>query len=113
MKPYKMPIFGAVVGIACGLASNTSWLAGKWANLIVWAVAGIVLGLFVAGGRQFVWTGVVFGFLMSVSFLISGFGGTPDKLPAFLLLTLVLSVFGALGGLLAVFIGSRVRRLVR
>jgi len=113
MKTYLMPIIGGVAGIACGLASNTPWLAGKWANLIVWAVAGIALGLFVDSGRQMVWTGVVYGFLMSVTFLISGFGGTSDKLPAFLVLTLLLSVLGALGGLAAVFIGSRLRRLVR
>ena len=53
------------------------------------------------------------GFLLSVTFLISGFHGTSDKLPAFLLLTLVLSVLGIGAGVVAVFIGSRVRRLFR
>ena len=113
MKTYGMPIVGGVVGIACGLASNTPWLTGQWANLIVWALAGIALGLFVTSNRQIVWTGIVYGFLMAVTFLISGFRGASDKLPAFLLLTLLLSVLGALGGLVAVFIGSRVRRLFR
>jgi hypothetical protein len=55
----------------------------------------------------------VYGFFMSVTFLISGFQGSPDKLPGFLALTLGLSIVGALGGLVTVFIGSRLRRLIR
>jgi hypothetical protein len=113
MKNYRMPIIGGVLGIACGLVSHTSFLEGKWANLIVWGLAGIVFGLFLRDTRQIVWAGIAFGFLLSVTFLIAGFQGSANNLPAFLLLTLVLSVFGIGGGLAAVFIGSRVRRLFR
>jgi len=113
MKTYILPITAGVVGIACGLASNTPWLAGKWLNLVVWALAGIALGFFAPGRAQIIWMGVVYGFLMSVTFLISGFQGTPDHLPGFLVLTLALSLVGALGGLVTVFIGSRLRRLLR
>src|SRR5450631_3179582 len=109
MKSYVMPVIAGVVGIASGLASNTPWLSGQWTNLIMWAVTGIVLGLFVAGRRLILWTGLVYGFIMSVTFLLSGFQGTSDKLPAFLVLTLGLSVVGGLGGLVTVFLGSWIR----
>jgi len=113
MKNYVMPVIAGVVGIACGLASNTPVLAGRWANLIVWAVAGLVLGLFVTGRRLILSTGLVYGFVMSVTFLLSGFQGSRDKLPAFLGLTLALSLVGAVGGLVTVFIGSWIRQRFR
>ena len=113
MKAYRMPLIGAVVGVACGLFSNTPILAGRWASLILWAVAGVVLGLFVAGRRLILWTGIVYGVVLSLTFLLSGFRGSPGKLPAFFLLTLLLSVVGALGGLVTVWAGSLLRRLFR
>ena len=64
MKPYIPAMIGGVLGIACGLASNTPWLVGQWANLIVWAVAGIALGLFVQDTRQIVWAGIAYGFFV-------------------------------------------------
>ena len=103
----------AIVGIACGLASQSPVLAGQWTNLIVWAIAGIILGLFVAGRRMVVWAGIIYGVCLSFTFLLSGFQGSPDKLPGFLVLTLGLSVIGAIGGIVTVFAGSAVRRLAR
>jgi hypothetical protein len=106
-------IIAAIVGIACGLASQSSLLTGQWANLIVWAIAGIILGLFVAVRRMVVWVGIVYGVCLSFSFLLLGFHGSPDKLPGFLALTLGLSVIGAIGGIVTVFVGSRLRMLAR
>ncbi len=113
MKPYSILFFSAVVGITCGLASQTSFLAGQWLNLVLWGIAGVVLGLFTTGRRLIVWTGIVYGFFLSVTFLISGFQGSADKLPGFLVLTLALSVIGAIGGLVTVWVGSRLRRIIK
>jgi hypothetical protein len=113
MKPTVMLIVSGLVGIACGLVSHSRFLEGQWANLVVWGIVGVALGWFTNGTRQIVWVGIVFGFLLSVSFLISGFQGSADKLPGFLILTLVLSVAGIVGGLAAVFVGSRLRRILQ
>jgi hypothetical protein len=112
MKPNLLLIISGVVGIVCGLVSHTPFLNGQWLNLVVWGIVGIALGLFMSGTRLIIWAGLVYGFCLSVTFLISGFQGNADKLPAFLLLTLVLSLVGALGGLATVFVGSRLRRLL-
>jgi hypothetical protein len=112
MKTNVLLIASAVAGIVCGLVSLTPFLAGQWANLVLWAVAGLVLGLFAAGRRMILWAGILFGVFLSFTFLLAGFQGSPDKLPGFLLLTLGLSVVGALGGLVTVFIGSRLRPIV-
>ncbi len=113
MKAFALPVAAAVAGIAAGLASLTPLLAGKWTNLILWAVVGLVIGLFASGRRAILLAGIVYGVFLSFTFLLAGFGGSPDKLPQFLVLTLGLSVVGALGGVVTVFIGSRLRRLVR
>lgn len=113
MKSNPLLFVSALVGIVCGLASQSSLLAGQWLNLVVWGIAGVVLGLFANGRRVMIWAGIVYGFFLSVTFLISGFQGSPDKLPGFLVLTLALSVIGAIGGLVTVFIGSRLRGIVK
>lgn len=113
MKTYLIPFISAVVGIACGLASQSSLLAGQWLNLVLWGIVGVVLGIFTNERRMIVWAGILYGFSLSVSFLLAGFQGSADKLPGFLLLTLVLSVVGAMGGLVTVFVGSRLRRIVK
>ncbi|SRR5258706_8139816 len=113
MKTYLLAIIAGVVGIACGLVSHTFLLEGQWFNLVVWGIAGIVLGVFAQGRRQFVGVGIVYGVFLSVTFLLSGFQGSPGNLPGFLVLTLLLSVVGALGGLVTVFIGSWLRKLFR
>ena len=111
LKSNAIVIIAAVVGLVCGLASLTSLLAGQWFNLVVWAIVGLVLGLFTAGRRQILWTGIVYGVFLSVTFLLAGFQGSPDNLPGFLVLTLLLSVAGAIGGLVTVLVGSRLRRM--
>src|SRR6266567_3668187 len=98
MKSYTMAIVAGVVGIACGLASHTFLLEGQWFNLVVWGLVGIALGFFVQARRQIVVVGIVYGVFLSVTFLLSGFQGTAGNLPGFLVLTLLLSVVGALGG---------------
>ena len=113
LKTNAIVLIAAVVGIVCGLVSLSSLLAGQWASLIVWGLAGVVLGWFTAGRRLIVWTGVVFGVCLTLTFLLGGFRGSPDRLPGFLVLTLGLSVVGAIAGLVTVYIGSRLRRLAR
>ena len=113
LKSNAIVLVAAVVGIACGLVSLTRLLAGQWINLIVWGLAGVVLGWYTSGRRLILWAGIVFGVCLTLSFLLAGFQGSPDKLPGFLLLTLGLSVVGAVAGVATVFVGARLRRLVR
>src|SRR5262249_27437798 len=112
MQRYALLIAAAVAGLAAGLASITPLLAGKWTNLVLWAVLGLVIGWVAQGRPEGFIAGIVYGVVLSFAFLLAGFGGTPDKLPGYLLLTVGLSLVGALGGVATVFVGSRLRRLV-
>jgi hypothetical protein len=102
-------IIAAVVGIVCGLLSTQVLLIG-WGNLLFWGLVGVILGWFTKGKKEVIQSGLWYGFFLSLSFLFSGFQGTPDKLPGFILLSFALSVVGALGGWLSVFVGNKLKR---
>jgi hypothetical protein len=102
-------IIASVIAIACGFLSTHAFLIGWW-NIIFWGLAGIGIGLFVSGKKEVLWIGLCFGFFLSLSFLFSGFQGVPDKFPAFFLFSIFLSIIGAFGGCLVVFLGSKLKR---
>jgi hypothetical protein len=102
-------LIAAAIGVVCGYLSAHAFSIGWW-NIIFWGAVGIILGLFTRGNKEVMWKGLWFGFFLSLSFLLNDFQGASDKLPSFILFSLALSVVGALGGWLAVFIGSRAKR---
>jgi hypothetical protein len=102
-------LIASVVGMLCGFLSTRAFLIGWW-NILFWGAAGIVIGFFARGRKEIMWSGLYFGFFLSLSFLFSGFQGTPDKLPVFSLFAIFLSIIGALGGWLAVFLGSKIKK---
>ncbi len=108
MKNTYSALKAALLGIACGFVS-THIISIGWLNLGFWAIAGVALGLFSAQKKVAIWNGAVFGFTLSMSFLLSGFGGTSDKFGGFLLFSFLLSFVGILGGLITVFGGYWLR----
>src|ERR1051325_8125433 len=111
MKSNFFFLISAVVGIVYGLASHISFLSAPLTNLALWGLAGLGLGFFANGRRMILWTGIVYGRCLSISFLASRFQGRPQSIPGFILLTLLLSVVGALGGVVTIFVGSKLRAL--
>jgi len=105
----RQRLIAVALGIISGILSTHVVLIG-WGNLIFWALVGIALGLFVTGKREVLWSGALFGFFLSISFLLSGFQGAPDKFFVFILFSLGLSIVGMGGGIISVFIGSWLRK---
>ncbi len=101
-----------VTGVACGLVSNVGFFRGSWIDLLLWGIVGFALGLFVDGARQTVGAGAIYGVSLAVAFLVSVFGGTPDKIPGYALLTAILSLAAGLGAIADVFVASRVKRMI-
>ncbi len=102
---YIAILVGAVVGIL-----SAHFALGPVASFIFWGVSGIALGLFVKDKKTIIWSGILYGILLSISFLFSSFGGTADKIAGYSIFILALCPVGALGGILTVFIGSKLRR---
>jgi len=99
----------AFLGIICGFLSTHVFLIG-WENVIFWGIAGVLLGLFVSEKKHILWCGGLYGFFLSISFLFTGFQGTSDKILAFIIFSLALSLVGVAGGITSVFIGNWLRK---
>ena len=110
MKRKLSLISSALVGIIFGVLSNYSILLGSWMNLVVWAVVGLLIGLFIEERIFIKWSGIFYGFFLAASFLISGFKGSSDKIIGFSILSIVISVIGALCGWFIVFLGNWIKR---
>ncbi len=104
-------IISALVGAACGILSTYPFALGPGLSMSFWTIAGLGIGLFVKGLRTVIWSGIAFGVCLSVVFLFSRFGGTPDKIPSYSVFMAALSVIGAFGGVVTVSVGSRLRKL--
>jgi len=108
----KISILGSsLIGVIFGMLSNYSILNGSWINLVVWAIIGLLIGLFIDDKIFIKWSGIFYGFFITLSFLISGFQGSSDKIIGFGILSIVLSFIGAFCGWCLVFIGNRIKRM--
>jgi hypothetical protein len=110
MQSKAILFISALVGLVVGLVSTYPFLLGPIPSLILWGVAGIVLGLFTEGKKTIIWSGVLYGVFLSVFFLFSRFGGTADRIASYALFVAGMSVVGVLGGIVVVLIGSKLRR---
>ncbi len=106
MHLKKIILVSLAAGLLAGVASNTLFLRGTWLNIPFWGIIGVVIGGFTQNKQERIWSGIWFGVALGLAFMVSAFGGTPDKIPAYAVLTIIVCVAGALGGLVSVFIGS-------
>jgi uncharacterized membrane protein YeaQ/YmgE (transglycosylase-associated protein family) len=110
MKTVLSVVSSAVIGALFGaLSQYSALLQSSWVNLLFWALIGLLLGLFIEDSRYVKWSGPSYGLFLTLSFLISGFQGNADKIPAFAVLSLVLCIVGALCGWCLVFLGNRIK----
>jgi hypothetical protein len=109
MKTKISLIGSALVGITFGLLGNYSVLKSSWFNLVVWAVVGILIGMFIEEKRFIKWSGISYGFFLVLSFLVSGFQGKSDKIISFGIFTVILSIIGSFCGWVLVFLGNWIK----
>lgn len=89
-----------LVGILTGFVTIHSPLAHSWTSMIFWVIVGLIILYFSNERRIATYAGADFGFLTIFTWLFSGFQGASNQLPGFLTLTLILSIIGALCGVL-------------
>jgi hypothetical protein len=109
MKRKLSLLSSALIGIIFGVLSNYSILFGSWVNLVVWAVVGLLIGLFIEDKIFIKWAGIFYGFFLTSSFLISGFQGSSNKIIGFSVLSIAISVVGAFCGWFIVFLGNWIK----
>ena len=106
-------LLSVLAGLVVGFASARGLLLSSWVALLPWFVAGVLIGGFANARGLAIWSGAAYGVALSVSFLVTGFQGAPEQLQSFLILTALLSIVGAAGGIVSAWVGYAVRTFFR
>jgi hypothetical protein len=112
MNSKALSMVSILAGIAVGLASTYPIQLSMVPSLILWALAGIILGLFAATTNDMVRGGILYGVFLAISFLFSRFGGTADQMGRYSSLVAVACIPAVICGTIALYLGSRLRRLL-
>lgn len=106
---YFRLLLPAIFGIIAGVVSTYPWELKFLPCIIVWGIIGAIVGfLFTQDGV--LKPGITYGFFLTFAFLLSRFGGTFNKLPSYLVFVLLACIGGIPGGLLVVWIGSKIKQ---
>ncbi|MEY4747729.1 MAG: hypothetical protein RLZZ416_778 [Candidatus Parcubacteria bacterium] len=111
MNNLSSVLLSTLLGLVVGFASARGLLLPSWYILIPWCIAGALVGAYLGTWRLALVAGAAYGFTLSLSFLITGFSGTPEQLPSFGLLLLILGALGVVGGIVSSTIGYQLRML--
>lgn len=106
----KSPIFiGLLIGAVTGLLSTYPIQLGGWVSLTFWAFVGVGIGVFWKQPAGLAKIGSAYGLGLSIAFLYSRFGGTPDKLLGYTVLVAAFSLVGMLAGIATTWMGEKLR----
>jgi len=97
-------ITAIIVGALLGILGARYLFVGSAVSLILWAIAGLLIGMWSDTRRQAMLNGGLFGFVLSFDFMLSGYAGSEPVLSRFPFFAL-LGLFGAGCGLVLGWIG--------
>lgn len=102
-----------VTGIILGILSH--YVITGWYTLIPWVVITPLVGMGCKEARQSVIGGILFGYMLFLTYLLMGYGGQTDliNLAKFLGFSMLFSLIGAICGLAGTYIGYSIRALWR
>ena len=87
----------AVVGVALGVLGARVIFVGSWLTLIPWGAAALALGARVRRARSAIVLGALYGYLLSMAFIVAGYTGSASimsRLPAFAIVAFVVPAAG-------------------
>jgi hypothetical protein len=105
-------IVAIALGAGLGILGARYLFVGSWMSLIVWGLAGLLLGGWCRERRQAMINGTVFGFVVAFVFMLSGYNGSAaliSRVPFFA----ILGVIGAICGLILGFFGYLAKEMFR
>ena len=101
----KRLIIVALVGVLLGSFISKYLFVGSWLNLVLWGTVGVSIGWFAQSKKESLADGALFGFVLSFSFMMAGYGGSMSRISRVLPFS-VLGVFGAICGMALGIIGQ-------
>jgi hypothetical protein len=101
-------ISAAVLAVALGVSASTWVFVNSSYALIPWAIAGIIIGLFAKERKAALWAGGIYGFILPVAFMISGYNGPHElnRYEGLIILCLILGVIGIMCGAILAYLGN-------
>lgn len=93
---YASSIF---TGAVLAFLSARVIFQGSWLNLVPWAIAGTLIGVFSPTRKATTLAGALYGVFLVTSFMIFNFQGDNSQLGNFLALTAILAAVGIAAGI--------------
>jgi predicted membrane protein len=109
MKAYQLIILLGFAALLAGFLAG-HFHFGPVESFSLWGIVAIAIGFFTENKKEIWISGLSFGFILTFAFMLSAFGGTSDKLPSYLLLTLVISIAGIIGSTITIFVANFLKR---
>ena len=107
----KRIVIGGLVGLLLGVIGARYLFVSSWLSLILWAIAGMVLGFWAKRISETALAGTTYGFLLAFSFMIAGYGGA-EPLATRLLPFAALGIIGAVCGTACTLTGTLLRHII-
>jgi hypothetical protein len=110
MNLRSAPYIPVGAGIVCGILSTTPSELRFLPSMLLWGGVGAIVGFLVPGEQNAIRWGLIYGISLLVGFFVSRLAVDTKALhnPLFVALAVILSPIGAV---VAVYVGSRLRRL--
>ncbi len=107
----KKTIAAFVAGVILGIIGARYLFVGSWLILIPWGIAGVLLGF---GGtkNESIVSGVTYGFVVALAFLVAGYTGhfpLLSRLPFFVVMAAFGGICGALLGMSGFFLNRKLQ----
>jgi hypothetical protein len=97
-------VIAGILGILLGILGASVLFVGSYLSLLPWGLVGVVFGYLSSSYKKAILNGIVYGFLLVVAFMISGYRGT-NPIIAVLVFFGILGLVGAVCGLVLGLIG--------
>lgn len=103
-----------MLGLGILAAALTYWYLSGWYSIIPWIAIVLVIGLINKYRIRATNQGALFGFALFLTYLIMGYEGKRDFLSLFKFagLALLLSLLGAICGIIGTYIGYYLKKLI-
>lgn len=105
-------VIALLVGSLLGFIGSKILFVGSALSLIPWGLIGLANGMYARNKKESMFSGAVYGFFLTLIFMISGYNG---QRPIFIVLPffILLGFFGAFCGLLLGIIGFLLKRFLK
>lgn len=108
----KRSVGFVLLGIVFGIFYAKFIFLGAILTLATWGIGGILVGVLSNNRKESLWQGAIYGFVVSFAFLVVDYNGH-NPIIRVLFPFALLSLFGALCGIVLGFAGNLLKKFIR